>query len=357
MIPGPVDVSDEVLAALAAPILPHYGDDWVETHTQAIAELKAVFQTEADAYLLPGSGSSGLEAAIGSVLRPSERAVVMKNGAFGDRLISIAEARGIDLIVHETEWGKPVDPGEAKRLLGAHQPVAGLITIHNETSTGVVNPIRKIASECRARGVPLIVDGVSSIGGIEMQFDAWDIDVCATASQKALGCAPGLSPVAVGKNAWEVMDAKGPAPSWYLSLQFWRDEAVRRADWHPHPVTMPVNLVLALRVSMQQILAEGLAQRFERHARVAKRLRDGLRGIGFSVLADESAASGTVTTALTPDGVSGPDLQRRLLEKHNIMVAFAHDPIKQNAIRIGHMGVNASEEKVDLVLDVLRGCS
>ncbi|MBM4079229.1 MAG: alanine--glyoxylate aminotransferase family protein [Planctomycetes bacterium] len=352
MIPGPVDLTERVAAAFASPILPHYGDDWVKTLAEAHAGMKRIFGTESDVFLLPGSGSAGLDAAIGSLLRPGEDALVMRNGAFGDRLVAITESHGVKVTVHDTEWGKAVTSDAVQSEL-RKKKFAALIVIHNETSTGVVNPIRGIGEVCRRHDVPLIVDGISSIGGMEMRMDEWGVDLCVTASQKCLGAPAGLSPVAVSQRAWRLIKAAQPS-GWYLNLLVWQDFAAKWGDWHPHPVTMPVNIVLALLESTKEILEEGLEARFRRHADAAAHLRRSLRDLGFSILADEAVASGSVTTAIAPEGIPSKAISDYFLRERNTMVAFAHAHLKDRAIRIGHMGANATRGKVDLLLDGIR---
>jgi alanine-glyoxylate transaminase/serine-glyoxylate transaminase/serine-pyruvate transaminase len=191
---------------------------------------------------------------------------------------------------------------------------------------------------------------------MDMRMDEWGVDLCVTASQKCLGAPPGLSPVAVSPRAWQQMGAqrRGRPHGWYLNLLVWRDFADKWGDWHPHPVTMPVNIVLALLESMKEIVEEGLDARCHRHAETAAYLRQGLRELGFRILADESVASGSVTTAIAPEGVPSKAISDYLLRERNIMVAFAHAHLKERAIRIGHMGANATREKADLLLEGIR---
>ena len=353
MIPGPTDLSPGVRQALAQPMVAHYGDAWVELYAEVIENLKQVFGTRHEVFALTGSGTAGMESGLNSALDPGDKLLVLRNGAFAARYIEPAQAHRIEVVVRDFEWGTPVDASAIDQACAQHPDLRAVALTHNETSTGVLNPLDEIAEACRARGLLLFVDAVSSIGAVQMRFDEWGLGVCAGASQKALAAPPGISPVAVGPPAWEAMRSrKDAARSWYLDLLVWQRYAIEWADWHPFPVTTAVSTVVALRQSLREILHEGLAPRYERHAAVAARLREGLADLGFRSFAQPGYESPTVTVALAPEGLDPVELNDFLLRDKDIMIAFAHD--RERAIRVGHMGVNACDEKVDLLLEAIR---
>ena len=349
MIPGPTDLSPGVREALAQPMVAHYGDAWVAVYAEVIDGLKQVFETQHEVFAVVGSGTSGMEAGLNSVLDPGDKLLVLRNGAFAVRYIEPGQAHHIEVIVRDFEWGTPVDPSAIDEVCAQHPDLRAVAVTHNETSTAVLNPLAEVADACRAKGLLLFVDAISSIGAAELRFDEWGQSVCAGASQKALGAPPRISPVAVGPAAWEAMESRQDAPrAWYLDLLVWRQHAIERADWHPFPVTMAVSTVVALRQSLREMLDEGLATRYERHAAVAAHLREGLAELGFRSLAQPGHESPTVTVAYPPEGVHPLELRDFLLREKDIMIAFAHE--RERAIRIGHMGVNACAETIDRVL-------
>ena len=353
MIPGPTDLSPGVRQALAQPMVAHYGDAWVELYTEVIDDLKKVFETQHEVFAIVGSGSSGMESGLNSVLDPGDKLLVLRNGAFAVRYIEPAQAHQIEVVIRDFEWGKPVDAGAIHEVYAEHPDLRAVAVTHNETSTAVLNPLAEVAEACRAKGLLLFVDAISSIGATEIRFDEWGLTVCAGASQKALGAPPGVSPVAVGPAAWDAMGSRQDVPrAWYLDLLVWQQHAIERADWHPFPVTMAVSTVVALRQSLREILDEGLAKRYERHAAVAARLREGLAELGFRSFARPGYESPTVTVAYPPEGVHPLELRSFLLREKDIMIAFAHE--QEKAIRVGHMGVNACNEKVDVLLAAIK---
>jgi alanine-glyoxylate transaminase/serine-glyoxylate transaminase/serine-pyruvate transaminase len=317
--------------------------------------LRQVFGTQNDVFVLVGSGSAGLDAAIGSLLAPGQTALVGVNGYFGHRLATIARLYGAEVVEVTAEWGRAIDPDAFGRALAAHPAAGAVIVTHVETSTGVVNPVQAIARQANAAGAPMMVDAVSSLGGLEMAMDAWGIDLCVSASQKALGGAAGLAPVAVGPRAWAAMERRGRAGrGWYLNLLVWREYAQEQKDWHPFPVTIPTNAFLALRAGLQALLAEGLPERFERFARLAARLRARLAGLGYQPLASEAEAAPVVTAAYSLPSVPSGRIVEYLERVHQIKIAGGGlGPFRDTVFRVGHMAPTVSEADIDAVVAAL----
>ena len=351
MIPGPVEVDESVLAEMGAPVAAHYGPEWTALYKDTTTRMKLVFRTKGDVFLLVSSGSGGLEAAIASPLAPGQRVLVGVNGFFGERLATIARSRGLEVVTVTAPWGEPIAPEAVHAALEKDAAIAGLIVVHHETSTGVLNPLPALGSLAREFDVPFIVDAVSSLGGEELAMDDWGIDICVTASQKCLEAPPGLAPVAVSRRAWEVMDRNRDSPAgFYLNLRVWRQYAEEWGDWHPFPVTMATNNVLALRAALDKLLTEGLAQRIERYRDVAQFLRTGLRQLGLSLFVEGKIASSTITVVRRPPHVDVADLITFLREERSIRIAGGLGATHGEIFRVGHMGKAASREYATLLL-------
>ena len=357
MIPGPVSVEDDVLFEMSQPIRPHYGGDWTAVYNETRGLLKQVFRTEGEVHILVGSGSAGLDAGIGSLSSSGQKAIVGTNGYFGERLIQICEAYGLEVIPVQADLGEPLDPGKFEAALRSHPDAALATLVHLETATAVLNPLREIAALARQHAIPLVVDAVSSLGGAPLEMDDWGIDICVSATQKGLGAPPGLGPIAISDRAWEIMDAK-PARNhgWYLNLQTWRKFATEWGAWHPHPITMATNNVMALRASLRTLLAEGIASRIERYTRLALRLRSGVRRLGLEPLTPDERLAPVLTAVYGPEGVPSSEIVKYLREKHDLRISGGlGEGQAERVFRVGHMGPRVNEQDIDLVLSGLEG--
>ena len=355
MIPGPIELEPETLQVLAQPLLPHYGKEWLELYHQTVGMLKEVFQTKEEVLMIPGSGSAGLEAALGSLLglsggQTEVKVLVLRSGFFGGRLLEIARAYAApeDVLLLEGEPDRPIPPEQVEELLASDPKIKVVAAVHCETSTGLLNPVREWSEVCRRHGRILVVDAISSLGGVELRFDEWGLGICVSASQKALEAPPGLALVAISREAWEEIRSK-ESPGWYLNLRTWRAYAERWAEWHPYPVTLPVSIILALRHSLERILDEGLEARFARHRKIARLLRQGLRNLGFELLIPEEYSSPTVTTALGRPDFPAEEVIAGL-KRRGILIAGGLEELHGRIFRIGHMGSQATPEMVLPVL-------
>ncbi len=355
LIPGPVSVEEAVLVEMGGPVQAHYGPEWTGIYNETRGLLKQVFRTESDVHILVGSGSGGLDAAIGSLTAPGERAIVGLNGFFGDRLAQICEGYGLEVVPVRAPLGKPLQAAHFAEALSRNPDVAVLAAVHLETSTAVLNPIVEIASLGHERGVPVVVDAVSSLGGVPLAMDEWKIDICVTASQKCLGAPPGLAPVAISQRAWEVMDSKpGRSHGWYLNLQTWRKFAQDWGEWHPFPVTMATNNVLALRASLKSLLADGLERRIERYTDLARRLRKGVRALGLEPLTPDDQLAPVLTAVYGPEAVHTGKIVRYLHAEHGLKISGGlGEGLAGRIFRVGHMGPMVGEADIDQVLAAL----
>jgi alanine-glyoxylate transaminase/serine-glyoxylate transaminase/serine-pyruvate transaminase len=352
MIPGPVDAEDDVLEAMSHRVLPHYGGPWLEIYNQAVDGLRQVFGTEGDLFLMTGPGTAGLEAALGSLAYTGEKVLVAQNGFFGQRLGTVARAYGLDVRTVEAPLGELIDPQAIKRRLAAEPDIQAVVVVHLETSTGVLNPVQEIAAITGEAGVPIIVDAVSSLGGVPLRVDDWGLDVCVSVINKCLGCPPGIAPISVSERAWAQIERKGDRNhGWYLNLGVWKQYARDWGDWHPYPTSMPTNNVLALLASLRRILAQGLEAQYERHARAAAQVRQTLNAWGFTSFAPEAHSSPLITAVYPPPGVDIEDLRRYLLAKRQIMVSGGLQDLRGKIMRVGHIGKAASDEYVQRLLE------
>jgi len=352
MIPGPVDAEDDVLAALAEPVLPHYGKQWMAIYDETVERLKRLFGTSNDLFLMPGPGTAGLDAALGSLMRTGEKVLVLSNGFFGKRLGTVARSYGLGVRSVEAPLGQPLDPEALRQCLSAERDIQAVAVVHLETSTGVLNPLKEIAAVANEFEVPIIVDAVSSLGGIPLSVDEWGIDVCVTVVNKCLACPPGLVPISVSQRAWEQIDRKsGRAHGWYLNLRTWKDYAINWAPWHPYPTTLPTNNIVALLTSLRRILDGGLEAHYSRHAQAAQAVRARLKKLGFEMFTAEAHTSPLLSTVCGLPGMDVNAFRRYLVEEWRIMVAGGLEELSGKIFRVGHMGKAASADYVERFLD------
>jgi alanine-glyoxylate transaminase/serine-glyoxylate transaminase/serine-pyruvate transaminase len=355
MIPGPVELEDEVLQALAEPVRPHYGPEWASLHRETVDMLRQVYHTSGDVFVLVGSGSSALDACLGSSLASGEPVLIGVNGWFGERLAAIAEQYGLEVIPVPAPWGEPLDPSDFDRAFERHPEARLAAVVHLETSTTIVNPVEAIARLATRHGRVLMVDAVSSLGGLPIHMDDWGIGLCVSASQKCLGGPPGLATVAVNPDAWSLIDrAAGAGHGWYLNLRVWRQYATEWADWHPFPITMATSNVVALHVGLRRLLAEGQENRTSRFRRLALRLRRGLRQIGMTPFTSDDLLAPVLTAAYGPAGVPTSDIVRFMSDRHHTKIAGGlGEPLVDKIFRIGHMSPVVSEADIDAVVEQL----
>lgn len=346
MIPGPVEIDPGVLAHLSDPLTAHYGDRWIAILNETIANLKEVFRTNGDVFIVVGSGNTGNDMVLNSLFDEGDHVLVLDNGYFGHRLSDIAESHGLRVTSLTKRWGSPFRAADIEAAVSGSHDFKGVLIVHGETSTGMANPVKELAQAARKHDLLVVVDAIASLGGEPFMMDEWGIDVCTSASQKALEAPPGLSLIALNARAWQAVDRCQGHRGWIGNLQIWRRFASEMAGYHPHPGTIPVNNVVALRESTRLILDEGLEARWARHAKIARIVRSGIRAMGLSVMADEEAACGNLTV-IEAAGMFDPGaLVEFLRAEYGIQVARGIGDWFDKAIRVGHMGPNAALESV-----------
>jgi alanine-glyoxylate transaminase/serine-glyoxylate transaminase/serine-pyruvate transaminase len=354
MIPGPIELENETLEQMGGPNRVHYGDEWVQVHNETIDLLRQVFKTTGKVFMMPGSGSLGLDAAVHSTFSPGERVAVGINGHFGHRLVEVMEANGIVPVPVKAPPGQPLDPDVFARVLDQNPDIVALAAVHLETSTAVLNPIREIAVAGRARNRLVMADVVSSLAGTPLAMDEWGIDLGISASQKGLGGAAGLGIVAVAPKAWDKIEQNADhARSWYLDLRRWQWYVENWADWHPFPITMPTNTILGMRAALRSLFREGLDARFRRYEAMAHHLRRGLEALGLPLFVPDELMAPVLTAAYSFPGVPASELIRYMEREHYIKITGGFGEFKESVIRIGHMGGAITDADIDLVLSGL----
>jgi len=343
--PGPGDVDEDVLAAAARPMLRHYGPGWMEIYNELLNLLRQVFRTQNDLFIVPGPASALHDMAIGSLLATGQKIIVGHNGFFGERLVAIAEAYGLTVVPFAAPLGKPLDPDGLRRLLRENPDARAVALVHHETATTVVNPLRALAEAVREAGRVIVVDAVSSLGGIELPVDEWGIDVCVTASNKCLEALPGVGFVSVGPRAWELVDSHpGLGHGWYLNLKTWRHYAQEWGSWHPTPVTMPVNILLGVQARLRKIVEGGLKEHLAKYVRASRIVRTGLRNAGFEMFVPEEYAAPIVTAVKARPEFEVAELSRWLENERGLVVGGALGELEGKMFRVGHLGKAATRE-------------
>jgi aspartate aminotransferase-like enzyme len=332
-VPGPTPLPPSVYEAMTQPMIGHRTDDFRQLMAEVQQPLRSVFGTASEVLILTASGTGGLEAAVTNLLSPGDRVLAVSIGIFGQRFADTAEAFGAAVARLEFPMGQPAEPKAVANALKDVGDVKALLLTHNETSTGVANDVEtivRLAREARPE-LLVIVDGVSSVGAMPMQADAWGCDVVVTASQKALMAPPGMALLAVGPRAWTAMERAG-MPRFYFDLR----EARRLARRHETPFTPAVSTLQGLRGGLSMLMAEGLGAAFARHKKLAELTRQGFERLGFRLVAAEDCASPTVTAAWVPEGISADALIARLYQRYQLALVPGH--IKDRTIRLAHMG-------------------
>ena len=350
--PGPSNPYPEVMAALARPVLGHLDPEFLDLLDETGERLRSAFQT-ANSLTLPisGTGSAGMEACFVNLLEPGDPVIVGVNGLFGERMCEVARRVGAEVTRIDAPWGEALDP---ERLLDAQRqaPATRVVAVvHAETSTGVRNDIEPLAALADTDTL-LLVDTVTSLGGIALDVDGWAIDACYSGTQKCLGVPPGLAPVSLSDRARARMKARtAPSQSWYLDLEL-LDAYLGSARRYHH--TAPVSMIYALHAGLGRLLDEGLEAAWARHGGVGAMLQNGLVELGFELVAPEGHRLPELTTARLPAGLEEAPLRARLRDEFDIEVGGGLGPFAGTVWRIGLMGHGARPRSVATLLGALR---
>jgi alanine-glyoxylate transaminase/serine-glyoxylate transaminase/serine-pyruvate transaminase len=350
--PGPTNVDPAALAAMSQPMLGHLDPEFHAILDEVVTMLRRVYRAGEGLVLpLQSTGTSGMEAGIVNLVDPGDTVIVGVSGYFGARICEIAARQGARVVEVAEEWGRHV-PNE--RLLEALEsnPGARLVAVvHGETSTGIQHPLAELGDALRGSDTLLMADCVTTLGGVELDFDGWGIDYAYSCTQKCLGAPPGMSPVAVSDRAVERIEQRERPVPFSLDLRLLRAYWVDRPAAYHH--TAPILHVYALHEVLRQTLAEGTEARWERHQDAGRRFARRAEEAGLAVLGEEGHRLAPLTALRVPDGVDGKDVQRQLLAEHGLEVGGGLGAATPPIWRIGLMGPNANAETADHVLATL----
>ncbi len=347
-IPGPTPCPREVLQAMTKQMINHRGEEFTKILNGVTDKLKQLFQTKGDVFLLTGSGTGGLEAAIVNTLSPGDKVLSVSIGVFGERFASIAQQFGAEVIPLRFEWGKAADTDAIRKALKVEPEIKAVLVTHNETSTGVTNDLASISSVVKEFDKLLLVDAISSLGSINLPVDEWHCDVAVTGSQKGWMVPPGLAMVNVSEKAWQA-HANAKMPRFYWNFT----QAKSYLERGQTPWTPAVSTVFALSVSLEMMLKEGLPNIIARHTQVGRAAREGIKSLGLSLFAEEDYASNTVTAASSSNGLDTKKLLRILREEHQIVLSGGQQKLDGKIFRIGHLGW-VTKDDIDTVILALK---
>lgn len=352
MGPGPSGAHPRVLQAMTAPILGHLDPEFLRIMDECNDMLRDVMGTANRITLAtPGTGTSGMEAAVMNLVEPGDKVVVGICGYFGERIAVMAERAGGEVTRVQAPWGSPTDLAAVESAARAAGNVKLIAIVHAETSTGALTPVEPFAKLARETGALLLVDCVTSLGGVPVSVDAWGADAVYSGTQKCLSAPPGMAPLTMSPRAWDAIKAREvPCNSWYLDLSlleaYW-DE--RRAYHH----TAPISMVYALHEALALVLDEGLETRWARHERNGRALQVGLEAMGLALHAAAGYRLPVLTTVRIPEGVNDAGVRGALLDRNSIEIGGGLGDLRGKVWRIGLMGESSTPGNVLLVLNSL----
>lgn len=343
--PGPTPVESRVLRALSEPTLGHLDKDFVAIMDETRDLLRYVFQTKNELTVaMSGTGSAGMETACVNMIERGDKVIICTHGVFGTRMVDVAERCGAEVVTVSAPMGKPIDPQDVTRAIKAHPDAKVVGIVHAETSTGVLQPLDDIVKAAHDAGMFVLVDAVTSLGGMEVPVDRLGLDMVYSGTQKCLACPPGLAPVTVGPQAVEMIkNRKQKVQSWYLDLtmimRYWGQER-----FYHH--TAPINMIYGLNEALRIIAEEGLENRWQRHKRNAEALWDGLEALGVKLLVYKEYRLPSLTSIIVPEGVDEVAVRKELMSQYAIEIGSGLGELKGKILRVGLMGSGSNKENV-----------
>ena len=350
--PGPSNVNSRVIKAMSMPIMGYLDPSFLKVMDELVAMLKVLFGTS-NKFTLPlsGTGTSGMEAALVNILEPGDNVVVGINGLFGQRIADIAGRCGANVTTVTADWGHPLNLTEVEKAVESIDKLALLAAVHIETSTGVIQPLKPLADIAHKHGALFLADAVTSLGGIELKIDEWGVDICYSATQKCVGAPPGMSPITLSDNAVEkIRNRTSSIQSFYLDLLLLEKYWITDRTYH-HTASM--HIIYAVREALSMAIEEGLPNRVHRHKTKAEALKEGLRALGFDILAQEGYQAPPLTAPIIPDTVDEASIRKSLLSEYGIEIAGGFGPLAGKIWRIGLMGESSQETNVLTFLKAL----
>ncbi|MGK2966684.1 MAG: pyridoxal-phosphate-dependent aminotransferase family protein [Tepidiformaceae bacterium] len=347
-IPGPTPCPPEVLEAMTGQMINHRGPEFAAILRRVTDGLNWVFGSSSDVLSITTSGSGGLETAVVNTLSPGDKVLAVSIGSFGDRFGTIAKTYGAEVVKYDLEWGEAADPAEIGRRLDADAEIKAVLVTHNETSTGVMNPLEAIAKEVRSRDRLILVDAVSSMSSVPCPVERWDLDVVVSGSQKGWMVPPGLAFVWFSERAWKANET-AKMPRFYFDAKKAKDSLAKGQN----PWTPAVSIYYAMDAAFTMMRAEGIEGIFTRHEAIAEYTRNRAKGLGLKLVpVDEQFASKTVTAVWWPEGVDGKAISRRAREEFGVVLGGGQGKLEGKIFRVGHLGL-VSMQDVTEAMDVV----
>lgn len=330
--PGPTPVPEHIMLTMAEPMIHHRHPEFIALFQRVNDNLKYLFQTTQDVFTLTSSGTGAMEAAVCNLLSAGDAIIYVNAGKFGERWGELCRAYGVKANEIVVEWGQSVNPANITQALKQHPHCKAVLVTHSETSTGAAQDVQAIARTVRDNSDALVVvDGITSVGALELRMDAWGLDVVMTGSQKGLMIPPGLAFVAFSERAWKRVES-ATLPRYYFDLR-----AARKAlQTSETPWTPAISLLVGLDSALQMIREEGIEAIWKRHAVLAESIRAGCKALGFRLLA--ACPSNALTAVYFPEGIDAKQFSTILKQKYAITVAGGQGSLKGKIFRISHLG-------------------
>ena len=347
-LPGPIPVPDEVAKASSSPMINHRGPEFADLSARTTEKLKQIYLTGNDLLTLTASGTGAMEAAVVNFMPPESHALVITIGVFGNRFRDLVHAYGGVATVLEFEFGTAADLDVIEQALKRNNEIKTVFVTHNETSTGVTNPIvPELAKLAHDHEALLVVDAISSLSSVEFRTDEWDVDVVCSGSQKGWMTAPGLSFVSVNERAWQ-RHADNPQPRFYFDLLRHKNSlADGQTPWTP-----AISVWFSLDTALNMMLEEGVEAIWARHMNAGQRVRNGVKALGLDMFAAEGVESNTVTSIKVPDTLDGLEILKIARERYHTVFAGGQASLKGQILRFGHLGYMPDED-LDAALQAL----
>tara|TARA_Y100000588_G_scaffold369976_1_gene439551 strand:- start:3426 stop:4604 length:1179 start_codon:yes stop_codon:yes gene_type:complete len=350
--PGPSPVHPRVLKAMSSHVIGHLDPYFLKVMDDCQNMLRDLFNTKNEVtFPVSGTGSAAMEASICNIIEEGDKAVICINGVFGERMADVAARFGAEVIRVEAPWGQPIDPSDLEEALKSNSGVTLVGIIHAETSTGVLQPMEELGRICREYDALLLLDCVTSLGGVPVEIDNWGVQIAYSGTQKCLSCPPGVAPITFGERALgKVRERKNKVTSWYFDVsmveKYWSNDRVYH---HTGPITMNYAIREALRI----VFEEGLEKRFSRHKLASLALQRGVEALGLSMFAKEGARTPTLNTISLYDGLDDGAIRKTLLNDFNIEIGGGLGPLAGKIWRVGMMGHGATQANVVYFLSAL----
>ncbi len=348
--PGPTNVRENVRLARAMETTnPDLDKDFYDFYRETCNKIGKVLNTEKDVFILSGEGILGLEAACASLTEPSDRVLIIDNGVFGEGFADFVKIYGGIPVLYSVDRQREIDIKKLKAFLDKDSNFKYATVVHCDTPSGVLNNISEICPMIKEYGILTVVDSVASMGGEPIKVDEWSIDIALGGSQKAFSAPPGLSIVTISEDADKAMRTRNiPITGFYCNLTIWKGYYEKK--WFPY--TMPISDIYGLRVAIDNIIKEGIDNVHERHRNISVATRSALTNYGLKLYLN-SGFSSTVTVVEPPKGIEANELIRHMRDNYNLLISGSFDYLENKVIRIGHMGENATMDKIIFVLNIL----